>query len=277
MRPRAGRACLAGLLARAAPRAGGAATARQPAPSRCSGCCRLAQVQLVPQSFGILTEAVVSSLMAAFPQARFRLHANVRLLPDASHGRSVGLSGATPTGSARRRASAEVWRRPPTRRTPDRAAKPPWPRCSTTRAAAPTCSAVRWVSKGSTPARVTPGWCRAGREYRQLFESGVPYAIDLSHLNILAEHSGRRDDSVCCKKCWPASAASRCTSATTTAGATGTRSASAALVAATAPVHQPPRGGLLRRQPPQKENRTMSTMDTLDAADYVMSEAGRST
>lgn len=39
-------------------------------------------VQFVPQNFGVLTEAMVDGLMAAFPQVRFRLHANVRVLPE---------------------------------------------------------------------------------------------------------------------------------------------------------------------------------------------------
>lgn len=33
-------------------------------------------------------------------------------------------------------------------------------------------------------------------EYRTLFDSGVPYALDLSHLHIVANHSGRREDTL---------------------------------------------------------------------------------
>ena len=33
-------------------------------------------------------------------------------------------------------------------------------------------------------------------EYRLLFESGVPYALDLSHLNIVAAHSGKQEISL---------------------------------------------------------------------------------
>jgi sugar phosphate isomerase/epimerase len=43
-------------------------------------------------------------------------------------------------------------------------------------------------------------------EYRRLFESGVPYALDLSHLNIGTEQSRSRDDGLvaemlACERC----------------------------------------------------------------------------
>ena len=40
----------------------------------------LQDVQLVPQSLGMLDEAVADAVQALLPQSRLRLHANVRLL-----------------------------------------------------------------------------------------------------------------------------------------------------------------------------------------------------
>lgn len=43
-------------------------------------------------------------------------------------------------------------------------------------------------------------------EYRLLFDSGVPYALDLSHLNILAHQSGQKEatlvqEMLACERC----------------------------------------------------------------------------
>ncbi|MDO9093623.1 MAG: hypothetical protein Q8R98_14850 [Rubrivivax sp.] len=50
--------------------------------------------------------------------------------------------------------------------------------------------------EGQYPAAGDPWLVSTWPEYRRLFESGVPYAIDLSHLHILACHSGVHDDAL---------------------------------------------------------------------------------
>ena len=50
--------------------------------------------------------------------------------------------------------------------------------------------------EGQYPAKGDPWLVSKWTEYRWLFESGVPYAIDVSHLNVLAARTGVRDDAL---------------------------------------------------------------------------------
>lgn len=53
----------------------------EPPLEPCFGRLSTAHVQLVPQSLGTLDDALADTLREAFPATRFRLHANVRVLP----------------------------------------------------------------------------------------------------------------------------------------------------------------------------------------------------
>ena len=162
-------------------------------------------VQLVPQNFGVLTEAVVDGLIAAFPQVRFRLHANVRVLPE-HH--MADLSGH-PAHREWFRQAARISRR---LAAPAYTAHAGARRDATmaemldhTRRCADLFGCVVGV-EGQYPAAGDAWLVSTWPEYRQLFESGVPYAIDLSHLHILACHSGVRDDALvrdmlACERC----------------------------------------------------------------------------
>ncbi|MDR1661426.1 MAG: hypothetical protein LBR95_03230, partial [Azoarcus sp.] len=60
--------------------------------------------------------------------------------------------------------------------------------------------------EGHYPTRHDVWLVSSWAEYRALFESGVPYALDLSHLNILAAWSGRREtalvaEMLACERC----------------------------------------------------------------------------
>ncbi len=152
-------------------------------------------VQLVPQSFGVLTEAVADGLMAAFPRIRFRLHANVRVLPEhhladlssyPAHSRlfkqaariSRRLNAAAYTAHAGLRRHATVAEM-----------------LDHTRRCADLFGCMVGI-EGQYPAKGDPWLVSNWLEYRQVFESGVPYALDLSHLHILACQSGVRDDAL---------------------------------------------------------------------------------
>ena len=162
-------------------------------------------VQLVPQSFGVLTEPVVDALAPAFPRTQFRLHANVRVLP--AHQRA-DLSGYHQHGPWFRQAA----------RISQRLAAPAYtahagPRREATLAEmldhARRCADLFGCPvgvEGQYPAPGDPWLVSTWPEYRQLFESGLPYAIDLSHLHILVRHSSIRDDALvsdmlACERC----------------------------------------------------------------------------
>lgn len=157
------------------------------------GQLRADHVQLVPQSMGLIDEGVCDYLTSTFPEARYRLHANVRVLrehrfADLSNveqhrdwfeqaGRIHHALGATAyTAHSGRRQEATLEKVLDTARR--------W--------------ADEWGCKVGVEGQYpTPGdqWLVSSwEEYRMLFESGVPYAVDLSHLNILVHRSGRRED-----------------------------------------------------------------------------------
>lgn len=150
-------------------------------------------VQLVPQSFGVLTEPMIDGLMAACPRVRFRLHANVRVLPE--H-RQANLSGYRTHCDWFRQAA----------RISQRLAAPAYTAHAGLRREASMAemldNARRCSDLFGCPVGVEGQYPADGDiwlvsnwpEYRQLFESGVPYAIDLSHLHILVARRGNRDD-----------------------------------------------------------------------------------
>ncbi len=171
----------------------------------CFGQLSTEQVQLVPQSMGLLDEGLADALRAACPGTRFRLHANVRVLP-----RHVmaDLSGfALHTGWFAQAA-----------RISQRLGAPAYTAHAGRRSQATLagmldnarrCAEVFGVPVGVEGHYPTPGdtWLISNwEEYRTLFESGVPYALDLSHLHIVAVQSGRREESLvaemlACERC----------------------------------------------------------------------------
>lgn len=152
-----------------------------------------AHVQLVPQSRGQLTRSLADQLREAFPATRFRLHANVRVLPEhrfadlanltmqldwfeqaAAISQRLGAPAYTAHAGHRRDASLA--------RLLDNA-----------RRCADLFDCPVGI-EGMYPAPGNPWLVSTWPEYRALLDSGVPYALDLSHLHILACRSGRRDE-----------------------------------------------------------------------------------
>ncbi|MCA8355615.1 hypothetical protein [Burkholderia cepacia] len=162
-------------------------------------------VQLVPQSHGLLDEALVERLQAAYPRTRFRLHANVRVTPNYV---CADLSGFDRHRRWFERAATINHRLD----APAYSAHAGWRGEASVEQVfdqARRCAdlfgcpvAVEGMYPASHADYLVSSWA----EYRQLFESGVPYALDLSHLNIVAAQSGIRDDGLvremlACERC----------------------------------------------------------------------------
>ena len=152
-------------------------------------------VQLVPQNMGCLTEDTALGLKELYPSTRFRLHANVRVLrqhvlADLSnfddygewfaHAARVNTllgSHGYSAHSGRRREATMGQVLENTRRAADLFGCP--------------------VSiEGQYPSHNDDYLVSSWEEYRQVLDSGVPFALDLSHLNIVAHRSRRREDSL---------------------------------------------------------------------------------
>lgn len=169
------------------------------------GQLHIEHVQLVPQSFGILSESLVDGLRAAHPTTRFRLHANVRVLPthrQADFANFVGerlwfeqaarihrlLDAQAYTAHAGRRGRTGLSNLfDNARRCADMFGSPVG-------------------IEGHYPTDDDRWLVSTWDEYRLLFESGVPYVIDLSHIGILAASTGQREECLlkemlACERC----------------------------------------------------------------------------
>lgn len=162
-------------------------------------------IQLVPQNHGVLTPTLCVQLMATYPEVRFRLHANVRVQASLDRAdlatferyprwfaqaaklhRMLGASSYTAHAGLRKHASMSGML-DNARRCADLFGSP---------------VGVEGLYPTAGDAYLVSTWS----EYRQLMDSGVPYAIDLSHLNILATQSRQRDDGLvqdflACERC----------------------------------------------------------------------------
>ncbi|UEC01679.1 hypothetical protein [Burkholderia vietnamiensis] len=182
-----------------------AARLHEPPVEPLFGTLCTSHVQLVPQNLGRLDEDLVDTLRVAHPGTHFRLHANVQVLDkrriadlsgfdrhvdwfaQAAH-ISQHLGAQVYTAHAGRRAESDLMG------LFDNARR---------------CADLFDCPVGIEGHYPTPGdtWLVSGWfEYRALFESGVPYALDLSHLNIVAHHSARLECSLvaemlACERC----------------------------------------------------------------------------
>ncbi|HDR9471849.1 MULTISPECIES: hypothetical protein [Burkholderia cepacia complex] len=162
-------------------------------------------IQLCPQNRGVLTPELAQDLRHRFPRTRFRLHANVRVLAarrladladwnpgdpywQALAARSQSLAALAYTAHAGRR-----------------------DRCTLSglfdnaRHAAALFNCPVGI-EGHYPTRDNPYLISDWNEYRVLFDSGVPYALDLSHLNIVSVRTRCREQTMvremlACERC----------------------------------------------------------------------------
>ncbi|MDF0506872.1 hypothetical protein POK33_39660 [Burkholderia cenocepacia] len=169
------------------------------------GRLSMEHIQLVPQTFGTVTDEVVESILSAYPSVRFRLHANARVLP--TH-RLADLSNFQQNADWFNRA-ANVSKR---LKAPAYSAHSGRRENSTV--AQMLDNARRCADLFECPVAVEGQYPAPGdvllvstwSEYRTVFESGVPYALDLSHLNIVASRTASRDDGLlhemlACERC----------------------------------------------------------------------------
>ncbi len=156
------------------------------------GRLSLDYIQLVPQSRERLTPHVIELLRSAFPNTRFRMHANLRVWGEFTRVDLVDFDRHNAwfrdAAALHRLLGADAFTLHPGRRA------------SASLSALFDCArqcADLFGSpvgiEGMYPTRGAPYLISTWPEYEALFESGVPYALDLSHLNIVAHLSGRYD------------------------------------------------------------------------------------
>lgn len=162
-------------------------------------------VQIVPQCLGCLTESGADALRAAHPDTRFRLHANVHLLPKR---RIADLSGIerhadwfAQAARISRRLEAPAYTAHAGRRSEATLAE----MLDHARRCADLFGCPVGV-EGHYPTTSDTWLVSSWSEYQAVFESGVPYALDLSHLNIVATLTGRREttlvaEMLACERC----------------------------------------------------------------------------
>lgn len=177
----------------------------EPPNEPCFGRLSTAHVQLVPQSMGVLDDALVDALRAACPGTRWRLHANVRVL---SRHVMADLSGFAlhadwfvQAARISRRLEAPAYTAHAGRRS--QATLPQM--LDNARRCADLFGCPVGV-EGHYPSGGDDWLVSSWREYQTVFASGVPYALDLSHLHILASRTGQRETSLvtemlACERC----------------------------------------------------------------------------
>jgi hypothetical protein len=179
--------------------------------ARCSpiepllGVLGIDETQLCPQNRGVLTLDYADMLRELYPATRFRLHANVRVLPD----RHVSDWSNWRADSAYWRALAAVSKRldaPAYTAHAGRRSESDLPTLFENVRRATDQFGCDVGIEGHFPTVHDAFLISTWEEYRQLFESGVGYALDLSHLHILAEQSRRREltlvqEMLACERC----------------------------------------------------------------------------
>ncbi|MGI0013259.1 MAG: hypothetical protein ACREBU_07440 [Nitrososphaera sp.] len=158
----------------------------------CFGPLAASHVQLVPQNHGLLDEDLVDSLMAAYPGTRFRLHANVRVLQTHRMADISGLDQHRDWFDQAARISLRINAPAYTAHSGARKQADIPTMLDNARKIADLFGCPVGI-EGQYPVEGDTLLVSSWEEYQQLFESGVPYALDLSHLNILACKSGKRE------------------------------------------------------------------------------------
>lgn len=159
------------------------------------GALQIEHVQLVPQNTGVLHIETCQELARWRTQTQLRLHANVRVLLKQPAVPELGDLTTLP----------EFWAQ--AARCSAALGASVYSAHACARHMAPSLQAVfeharsleqlfghTVAIEGSYPTRRGPGhWIASWAEYGALLDSGLSYALDLSHLNIVATQSGHVD------------------------------------------------------------------------------------
>lgn len=156
------------------------------------GDLKLEHVQVVPQSRGVMTEESAQLLKDDFPAVKFRLHANVRVLPE----RCIYDIANYPTAKAwflqaakiQSILGASVYSAHAGLRK-DATLEQMFDYARTLADLFGQPVAIEGLYPDKTNSQLLSTW----DEYAQLLDSGLPYALDLSHLHIVATHVRFRD------------------------------------------------------------------------------------
>lgn len=146
-------------------------------------------LQLVPQNFGVLTEDRCRDLQAAHPGTRFRLHANVRIQPrhvvaDLS-GLDLHLAWFIQAARVHRALGAEIYSAHAGRRR-----EASLDQLFSNAQRAGDLFGCPVAIEGHYPTPDDQFLVASWKEYQQLLDSDLPFAVDLSHLHIVATRSG---------------------------------------------------------------------------------------
>lgn len=171
----------------------------------CFGRLSTEHVQLVPQSLGQLDDVLVDMLRQAFPDTCFRLHANVRVLPRHVMADLSGLASHAEWFARAARISQRLNAPAYTAHAGRRSQATLGEMLDNARRCADLFGCPVGV-EGHYPTLQNTWLVSSWQEYQALLESGVPYALDLSHLHIVATRSGRREETLvaemlACERC----------------------------------------------------------------------------
>jgi sugar phosphate isomerase/epimerase len=169
------------------------------------GVLAIDQLQLVPQNHGWLSEELCQTLKQAYPTTWFRLHANVRAMKQYVVAELSGFEQQEQWFKQTARLSQILGAKAYTAHAGTRAEASMSKMLENARRAADLFGCKVGV-EGLYPTEENTYLVSTWQEYRELFESGVPYALDLSHLNILAKSTGRQEQTLvaemlACERC----------------------------------------------------------------------------
>jgi sugar phosphate isomerase/epimerase len=162
-------------------------------------------VQLVPQCNGLIDESFCDDLKEAFPETKFRLHANVRVLQEHTIADISGLNIYKKWFKQAALISKSLGAPAYTAHSGSRTQSTMNEMFENARKLADLFECPVGI-EGQYPSEHDTMLVSSWNEYRQVFDSGVPYVLDLSHLNILAAKSGQQERSLvtemlACERC----------------------------------------------------------------------------
>ena len=153
-------------------------------------------VQLCPQTPSVISEALLEELQAEFPDTRFQLHANVRVQPRLLILDASSYSSSTHWYFARLAELSTFINAPAYSLHSGRRQNCSMRQLFKNVEAIQILFEMPVVLEGMYPSKNDPTvWLVSSwKEYRAVMNSGLYYAIDLSHLNIVARQEGQRPD-----------------------------------------------------------------------------------